>query len=154
MTDSQTTAAANAAAVRRFCDLLFALDPRPWIELWTEDGIFEMPYATPGFPSRLEGVDAIWAHVRDIASVFSTYAYHDLEIVGANDPDVVFATLRSDGIVTATGRRYANRYITRFNFRDGKVARYVEWFDPAEVLQAFAPDGDVEGLRSAFNVQD
>jgi len=53
MTDQNTiTRDRNQKVVKDFLALLAAKNIEAWIELWADDGVQEMPYSPPGFPSR------------------------------------------------------------------------------------------------------
>jgi uncharacterized protein len=137
---------------RRFFELLGGMRAQEWIELWREDGVFEQPYAPPGFPSHLEGRDAIYNHVRSMDTVFEEFAYQDVDVRATDDPNLLLATLRSEATVTATGRRYANQYVALLRIRAGRVAHYCEYFDPLIVLDAFGGEHAIDVLRDSFNV--
>jgi len=145
-----TDAAEGKELVRRFFAALSSLRPDDWIALWHEDGVFDQPFPPePGYPARLEGVEAIHNHVRSIDQVFGELTFHDLVVHATDDPQLFVATLRSEGSVVATGHRYENEYVTLLRLRDGKVVQYREFFNPLKVLEAF---GGMETLGSSFHV--
>jgi hypothetical protein len=137
------------ALIRRFYDLLAGCEPADWIELWHADGVFEQPFATEGFPTRLEGREAIRRHVEGMDRIFRDFRFLDLEMMATEDPSRFVATLRSDSTVISTERRYANEYVALFHLREGLVYRYREYFNPLVVLDAF---GDTGTLNSSFGI--
>ena len=58
------------------------------------------------------------------------------------DPDLVIAEYTSQGEVIPTGRRYSNRYIGLWRFRDGKVCFTREYLNPEIARAAMAPADD------------
>jgi ketosteroid isomerase-like protein len=141
----------NKRLVERFFATLGALDSDEWIKLWHPDGVFEQPYALEGYPARLEGIEAIYGHVKSIDEIFADFSFHDLEVRATDDPQVLVATLRSESRIVATGRRYANDYVALFRIRDARVVLYREYFNPLMVLDAF---GDAATLRAVFDIDE
>jgi len=138
--------------VRRFFAALSSLDPDAWVAFFHEDAVFDQPFPPePGYPARLEGVEAIHNHVRSIDTVFEHLTFHDLVVHTTEDPELLVATLRSEGSVIATGKRYENEYVAFFRIRDGKVALYREYFDPLKVIESFG--GGSETLSSSFHIE-
>jgi ketosteroid isomerase-like protein len=138
------------ALVERFYEQLGAIEIDSWIELWQPDGVFEQPFATEGFPRRLEGRDEILHHVTGMDEIFRDFVFSDIEIHATADPDCFVMTLRSDSTIIPTGRRYANEYVVFLRLRDGLVAHYREYFNPLVVLDAF---GDTGLLNAVFDVR-
>jgi uncharacterized protein len=139
--------------VERFYAALSSLKPDDWIALWHEEGIFDQPFPPePSYPARLAGVHAIYNHVRSIDRVFQELTFHDIVVHTTADPEVVIATLRSEGGVVATGKRYANEYVAFFRIRDGKVVEYREYFNPLKVLEAFGGINAMDTLSESFNI--
>lgn len=137
------------ALVERFYEHLGAIEIDDWIELWQPDGVFEQPFATEGFPARLEGREAILNHVTGMDRIFQDFRFFDIEVHATADPDLHVLTLRSDSTIIPTGRRYANEYVVFLRLRDGLISHYREYFNPLIVLDAF---GDKDLLNSVFDV--
>lgn len=145
--------AGKKALVEHFFATLSSLKPDDWIKNWTDDGIFDQPYAFEGYPARLEGIDAIYNHVRSIDKVFSVLTFHDLELTATEDPDLILATLRSEGEVIATGKRYVNEYIALLRIRGDKISHYREFFNPLNILDAFGGDEALDTLNEGFHIE-
>jgi uncharacterized protein len=146
-----TSPGRSAELIEDFYQALGSLDPEAWLSYFTDDAIFDQPFApNPDYPTRLVGVDAIRNHVRSIDKVFGELNFTEVLVHATSDPDFFVATLCSSGSVLATGRRYANEYVALFRFAGQKVAHYREYFDPLRVLAAF---GDGDELNSAFHIE-
>ena len=75
-----------------------------------------------------------WGHSKCSASPL-----HITEVYPCVDPDLVIAEYTSQGEVIPTGRRYSNRYIGLWRFRDGKVCFTREYLNPEIARAAMAP---------------
>ncbi|MGX1596071.1 nuclear transport factor 2 family protein [Dietzia maris] len=136
MTDEQRKK--NLELVRRYTDALNAWDIATMREMSTEDVVFELPFRPPSFGRETVGRDAymeVLEQARD-HMIDGSENLHDLVLdTLAGDPDVVIATYKSD-MKLRSGAQYPNEYISRFVLRDGKVARFVEYYDPIKLFTA------------------
>lgn len=139
----------NQKVVRDFLALLEAKNIQAWIELWAEDGVQEMPFSPPGFPSRIEGKTAIHSHYSGLPTAYSRMAFPDLKIYQMLDPNWLLAEYRGEIDIAATGRAYNNHYCALFNLRDGQIALFKEYFNPTILSEAF---GDTSSLGATFNL--
>jgi len=103
------------------------------LEGCTDDVVLELPYADP--PVRLEGKDAIRAHVGPALKIFS-FQLQITQVYPGADPDVLVLEYTSEGAVTSTGRHYANSYIAVIRFRDGLVCAQREYYNPLIAARA------------------
>lgn len=148
----------NLDLVRAYSDALNKWDIETMRELSTEDVVFELPFRPPTFGRETVGRDAymdVLAQARD-HMIDGSENLHDLTLdTLASDPNIVIATYKSD-MKLRSGVQYANEYISRFVLRDGKVARFVEYYDSIKLFTAMggslkeADDSDLlpEGLKS------
>jgi len=101
MTDQNTiTRDRNQKVVKDFLALLAAKNIEAWIELWADDGVQEMPYSPPGFPSRNEGKTAIHLHYSGLPDAYSRMAFPDLKIYPMLDPNWLLAEYRGEIDIT------------------------------------------------------
>ena len=126
--------------------------------LSTDDVVFELPFRPPTFERETVGKDAymeVLAQARD-HMIDGSENLHDLELdTLASDPDTVIATYKS-AMRLKSGVEYNNEYISRFRLRDGKVARFTEYYDSIVLFRALggvltdSDDSDLlpEGLRA------
>ncbi|WP_420638783.1 nuclear transport factor 2 family protein [Candidatus Poriferisocius sp.] len=96
---------------------------------YTDDYVMELPYAHPDGPDRTEGKEAVRERLVGAFKVLR-FTLHLTDVHPCVDPDLLIAEYTSEGEVIPTGRRYANRYIGLWRFRDGKVCFTREYFNP------------------------
>lgn len=148
----------NLDLVRAYTDALNTWDIDTMRDLSTEDVVFELPFRPPTFERETVGREAymdVLAQARD-HMIDGSENLHDLTLdTLASDPDTVIATYKSD-MLLRSGVRYVNEYISRFVCRDGKIARFVEYYDSIILFRALggtlkeADDSELlpEGLKS------
>lgn len=111
--------------------VLLARDMEAFADLFTDDGVIEMPFAAPGMPARLEGREAIRAfsarpgvgHVE-----ISDLRVRDLHRTA--DPEVVIVELMSVGRIPATGAAFEVPCIQVFRIRDGRIVLFRDYTGP------------------------
>jgi ketosteroid isomerase-like protein len=131
----------------RHLALMLDKDMTGWVDLWADDGIFEFPFAPPGFPTRLEGKEAIREYIKDYPKHIDLAAFHDVQVHPTLDPDVLVVEMRAEGRIVATGKPYDMSYIAVITVRDGKLAGYRDYWNPLKALEAL---GGAEALTAAF----
>ncbi len=105
---------------------------------YTDDYVMELPYSSPDNPDRVEGKEVVRER---LVRAFKVFRF-TLDITASYpcaEPDLLVAEYTSSGEVIATGRRYANRYIGLWRFRDGKVCFTREYYNPEIARAALAP---------------
>ncbi len=127
----------DAATVRQLLEMVGRLEIDDALGLVTDDLILELPFRGDGGPRRLEGDDAV-RFIRAMPKLFSQLCFRDVVVHGRLPSGLVAAEYRSDG-ATSAGRPYANSYVGLFEVRDGRIARWREYFDPNVVAGAFPP---------------
>jgi ketosteroid isomerase-like protein len=132
----------------RHLALMLEKDMPGWIDLWAEDGVFEFPFAPPGFPRRLEGKAAVRDYIKDYPDHIDLAAFHDVQVHPTVDPDVLIVEMSAEGRMVATGKPYAMSYIYVLTVRDGKIVGYRDYWNPLVALEAL---GGAESLTAAFN---
>lgn len=105
-------------------------------EFMADDLVFELPYGPSFLPERFDGRE-LWDRMqRSTFAMFESFfetldtAY---EVVGS---DTLICEYRSHAVVKATNKEYTNRYIGVFRFRDGLIAFWREYHNPAAVSAA------------------
>jgi uncharacterized protein len=141
----------NLATVRAFMDRLEARDLEGFLALWSSDGVQEMPFAPPGVPTTLKGMEELRPFWTAVFDRMKRMAFIDVEIEGIGDGAGALAQ-HSGRITLADGRAYNNRYACVFRFDDeGRIRLYREHFNPLVVIEAF---GDASALNDAFGVEE
>jgi ketosteroid isomerase-like protein len=144
----QTLRARNREAVRSFFRQLEAMDTGDaFVALFTEDARQLMPFAPPGFPTVLDGREAIRKQYASLPTAYTHMRFPGLVIRDLASPNEFFVTYKGD-IGLASGGRYANDYAGYFVVHDGRIAEFHEFFNPIVLRQAFG-----ERLGETFNVK-
>lgn len=116
--------------------LVIARDMDSFADLFAEDGVIEVPFATEGLPDRLQGREAI----RDYSARAGRRAMeisdlHIRQVHRSVDPEVVIVELVSVGRVTTTGQPFEVPCIQVFRIRDGQIVLFRDY-----VGTSFMPD--------------
>lgn len=111
-------------------DLLLAKDMAGFADLWATDGTMEFPFAPPGWPTRLDGRDAVRDYLRGYPDVFDVRSVTELTVHETTDPEVIVAEIEVDGVLVRTGTPYRRRYISVLTVRDGHIAGYRDYWSP------------------------
>ena len=105
-----------------------ALDLDGLGELLTEDAMFEMPFRDG--QRLIEGRENIIATMKAaMLPVFTIMRFTVTALYPCEDPAFLVAEYVSDND-TKTGGKYANRYITLMEVRDGRIKLFREHFNP------------------------
>jgi hypothetical protein len=120
-----------------------------WVNLWTEDGILEFPFKLPVYPDKVEGKQMIREYMRHFPDTlkveFSKPIFHRTE-----DPTLVIAEFTAKGRMIESGRPYNQTYISVFYTKDGKIARYKDFWDPLVVLNALGENKNYKGALATL----
>lgn len=137
----------NEQTIRDFLRLLSEKNMDAWVNLWAEDAVQEMPFSPAGFPTKVEGRDALSQHYSGLPKAFGAMSFPDLVLYSMSDPNWVLAEYRGEIDVLATGRPYNNHYCGLFHLRDGKIVLFREYYNPIVFTEAF---GDASALSQSF----
>jgi len=136
MTD-QEQRARNLAAVQGAFAAVGNADADGQVAHYTDDAVMEMPFIDP--PAVTHGKEAIRERLAGAFTVFR-FTLTIERVTECLDPDELVVEFTSQGMVTTTGKPYANRYIGRFQFRDGLICFQREYFNPNAAASALQPD--------------
>lgn len=118
-----------------------------WHKLWNEDAVQEMPFAPKGFPTRLEGKQALLNQYKDLPNNFVSMKFPIESIMTMEDPNIVVFEYR--GVIELkTGGTYNNRYIGMLKIKNGKISLFKEYFDPVILNESFGTN-----LQKNFNTE-
>ena len=81
-------------------------DARGWCDLFHPEGVLEFPYAPPGWKTRFEGRETIWAHMR-LFPEHLTVRFTDVQFYETADPDLAIGEFHGDGVATVSGGKLA-----------------------------------------------
>ncbi len=100
----------NTEIVSRFLAAEAKRDVQGMADVLAEDIVFEMPFALPGLPDRVEGkgtvVEFLEKFLGKERGMFTGWDLHNIQIYAGGDPDLVFAELDGQGVVAQSGYQY------------------------------------------------
>ncbi|GAA5061569.1 hypothetical protein HNP84_005896 [Thermocatellispora tengchongensis] len=139
MTDRATIEATDADRIRAraqqvfrdHLDLLSSGRTDEWAELFTEDGVLEHPYApdAEGYEKKIVGRANLAEYIKVFPATFDV-EFVNLRFHETIDPSLVIAEFNSVGRLVQTGRPIEQTYISVVETRDGKISRYVDYWNP------------------------
>lgn len=114
-------------------------------ELFTDDIIFEFPFAPEGMPKRLDGRVALADHMARLGPLltFGQMVLRDVHPSG----NTMILEFSCSGRGTETGAPYDQDYVSVITLRDGRIARYRDYWNPLIVLSAL---GGAEAAMAAY----
>ncbi|MFY1635851.1 nuclear transport factor 2 family protein [Solwaraspora sp. WMMB335] len=143
MTEASTpTASAAARLLHRGIDHLLAKDMPGFLALWHDDAVAEFPFAPPGYPRRLDGIDAVTDYLIDYPKLIDIAEFTEVTVHQSVDPEVVIAELTATGTVVPTGQPYRMSYVVVVTVRDGKIAHYRDYWDPLAAADTIRAGSD------------
>ena len=107
-------------------------DKEGLVAVLADDTVLEMPLDVSGTnqPRDLwRGTDGAATHYGQAFEDVDSIKFTEVDICPTVDPDVVFAEALGD-MAMVSGRPYKNRYVFRFDLRQGKIRRIREYCNP------------------------
>ena len=135
-TELSPTAQRQLATIRRAFAGIAEFSADKMLEQYTDDLVLEMPYTEPAV--TLEGKPTILKYLTGAFKVFQ-FSIDITDVHELVDPTMLILEYTSKGTVTTTGKLYANRYVGVYWFRDDKICRVREYFNPAITAESLAP---------------
>lgn len=128
--------------VRRFLAAEAKQDVQGMADVLAEDIVFEMPFALPGLPDRVEGKGTVVEFLEQFLGkergMFTGWDLSNIRIYPGGDPDLTFAELDGQGLVVQSGYEYRQKYIILFRVADGRISHWREYLNPIPLLAAIA----------------
>jgi uncharacterized protein len=125
---------------RRGLDSLIAKDVSGWVDMWTEDGTMEFPFAPSTHP-RLEGKKAVADYMKAFPTKVEISEFPYVRFHHSADGKTAVVEFSCIGRSLDTGRQYNQSYVGVMEIRDGKISAYKDYFNPLVVLQSLGADG-------------
>lgn len=124
----------NVALLADVFDAIGAADVDRLRDYYTDDYILELPYSPTG-PAVVSGRDAALDYVAAaLTQVRFTLAMREMH--PSADADLIIAEYDSEGTMLASGAPYRNAYIGLWWFRDGRVCKTREFYNPLATTAA------------------
>ncbi|MCE9668665.1 nuclear transport factor 2 family protein [Myxococcus stipitatus] len=118
-----------------------------WVALFAEDGVLEFPYGPEGFPQKVAGKQELFEYMKNFPRHFEV-RFTNLKFHETTDPALVVAEFSSEGKALTTGRPYNQTYISVVETRDGRITRYVDFWNPLVAMKAM--EANTQQLGSSF----
>jgi uncharacterized protein len=115
------------------------VDGGHFFDLLADDVVFEFIITVPDYPRRIAGRDNLIELYRGYQNAFFLDRCFDLRTHRADDSTVTLE-YASEGKAVATGRPYANRYISVVTIENRKISHWRDYLDPLRVLAALGAD--------------
>src|ERR1700750_2796476 len=100
--------------VSRFLEAEAKQDVQGMADVLAENIVFEMPFALPGLPDRVEGKDTVVNFLERFLGkergIFTGWDLQNIRIYPGSDPYLFFAELNGQGVVTQSGYQYRQKY--------------------------------------------
>ena len=154
--NAQTMKAKNVALVHgalmngkeiisKFFEAQAKQDVQGMADVLAENIVFEMPFALPGLPDRVEGKGAVIEFLEQFLGkergIFTGWDLYNIRIYPASDPDLFFAELNGQGVVAQSGYQYRQKYIIMFRVIDGHISHWREYLNPIPLREALVSAG-------------
>jgi ketosteroid isomerase-like protein len=117
--------------------LASAVDGDHYFEAIANDAVFEYRYVFPGFPTKVEGRDALMALYAGYGDSTVLHSGDGLIVHRSQDPRVLILEYEVHGKKIRTGNSYDNRFISVVTTEDRKI---VHWRDYMDSLAAFTAE--------------
>jgi len=129
---------------RHSLQLLLDKNIRAWVDLWDEGGVFEFPFAPPGWPERLEGRRAIADYMRHYPDHVDLHDFPEVTIHRTTVPETIVVEMRGVGRLVETDSPFDMTYIAVVTVEGGRITSYRDYWNPLAVQQ---PGADFAGAR-------
>ena len=130
------------AALDPFFDIVMqglagAVDGDHYFEAIADDAVFEYRYVFPGFPTQINGRDALMAHYSGYGDTTVLHSGDALVVHRSQDSRVLIIEYEVHGKKIHTGNSYDNRFISVVTIENRKI---VHWRDYMDSLAAFTAE--------------
>lgn len=125
-----------SAMLKRALSPLLDPEANDFAAMMAEDGVMEFPFAPPDSVQRLVGRAAVATHVARLSEVLALDRVGEPVIHRTQDAGLVILEFEASGRVLGSGRPYQQRYISVITLRDGRIQRYLDYWNPLIVLDA------------------
>lgn len=147
MTKGATELSSFSAMLRQALGPLVDADAEGFIDMMAPDGVMEFPYAPPGYVTRIEGRVALADYLAGFGDILAIDRMTEPTVHLTRNPNVVILEFGCIGRGQKTGQPYDQRYISVITLRDGRIVRYLDYWNP---LVALAAVGGVDELNAAL----
>lgn len=112
------------------------VDGEDFFDLLTDDVVFEYVISVPGYPSRVEGRDAVLDLYGGYDDYMSLHSADGLRRYWDPESSVVVLEYEVHGHPVHGGHDYNNRFVSIITVADSKVTHWRDYLDPIAVFNA------------------
>jgi ketosteroid isomerase-like protein len=103
-------------------------------DLFAEDAVFELPFAPPGVPRRIQGKDAIHSFIGAGASRLEEspprWTMREIVVHETTDPEVIVTEFQVHGTFDNSPYQFENLQV--LTVRDGEILRLRDYWNPLD----------------------
>ncbi len=121
------------AVVEDFFDALEARKIQNVLATLNDGVVQEMPLSPNNFPKSLNGIDAMRNQYIGVMDYTQSY---EREYYGTSNPNTVLVKYNGT-VTTGEGKPYNNSYVGLFTIENGKISRFIEYFNPNILLNSW-----------------
>jgi len=125
-----------SALLRQALGDLLAPDAKTFLDMCTDDVLFEFPFTPPAGISRLDGKAALEAYLPTVATLLTIESTALGRVFVSAQRDAAVIEFSCKGYANQTGARYDQDYVSVLDLKDGRIARYRDYWNPLIVLAA------------------
>lgn len=131
---------------------LVAGDARAYVDTFAVDGVFELPFAPPGFPNKIEGREEIYrvmspGYEVDFGRNERTLLYKTIH--ETTDPNVVVVEVSSIRRNKETGEGSPMKYVHIVTTKDGEIILFRDYASHAAIPEGWKDI--IEGITQRSN---
>ena len=118
-----------------------------FLDMFAKNGVMEFPFAPPGMTARLEGREALAAHLQLLTGMI---AFGDMGPPTVHDAsDVVVLEFKGRGRGLLTGASYVQTYVSVIRLEGGRITHYRDYWNPLVVLATVGASTPAHGGEDA-----
>ena len=107
-----------------------------YFDLLTDDVVIEYVVSVPGYPSRVEGRQAVIELYADYDDYMTVTGADGLRVYRDPEQSVVVLEYSVHGQAVGTGRQYHNHFVSILTVTDRKVSHWRDYLDPIAIFDA------------------
>ncbi|WP_408976381.1 nuclear transport factor 2 family protein [Paenibacillus jiagnxiensis] len=119
-----------------FAESILTHDVARFAELFDDQAVLEYPFAPAGYPQSLDGKETIREYMEKFPELIRISRFSEPEIHEDANSNVIVFEFTCEATVPATGKPYNQTYISVIHLKNGKIARYKDYWNPLVVLDS------------------
>lgn len=105
------------------------VDGEHFLDIVSDDIVYEVLYEFPGWPRTLQGRDALMAQFRGYGDTIELHSADSLISHETNDGRVFIIEYEVHGTILETGANYDNRFCSIIEIANRKIAHWRDYMD-------------------------